>query len=373
MRINNNISALNANRNLGKVNNRLSRTMEKLSSGLRIARAADDSAGLAISEKLRGNIKGAEASSRAAQDAISIAQVGEAALEEATTLLTRAKELKVQYTGTSDATAQQAINDEMSQIAQEVKNVIENTKFNGKNVFENGSDLTYIADIESGTGGSLNSVDLFTEADTSLMAGSAGKATIDGFDVTNGVSNSAFDAGDIVFTGSARSELNKILVGATYTTDADTNIEANEITFDTRTAATGDQMLGAGRIFSDTFDNTVDQRFTDGTTTVAGAVDNTGLSEANFEAELEVDIDAALNEVVTARSTFGSYQSRLESVVRSSNAMAENYQAAESRVRDADMATEMVKFTKDSIIQQAAQSMLTQANQLPQSIIGLLQ
>jgi len=282
MRINNNISALNANRNLGKVNNRLSRTMEKLSSGLRIARAADDSAGLAISEKLRGNIKGAEASARAAQDAISVSQVGEAALEEASTLLTRAKELKVQYTGTSDSTAQTAITAEMAQIASEVKNVIENTKFNGQNVFDNGTSLSYISDIESGTGGTLASVDLIN----------SGAAT-----------TTAAELGDIFADGAG--------------TDG---------------VATGAEMLNG-----------------------------------------TVNIDTALDEVTTARSTFGSYQSRLESVVRSANSMAENYQAAESRVRDADMATEMVKFTKDSIIQQAAQSMLTQANQLPQSIIGLLQ
>jgi len=282
MRINNNISALNANRNLGKVNQRLSKTMEKLSSGLRISRAADDSAGLAISEKLRGNIKGAQASGRAAQDAISVAQVGEAALEEATSLLTRAKELKVQYTATSDSTAQDAIKAEMGQIASEVTNVINNTKFNGSNVFETSSKLTYIDDIESGSQGTLASVNLI--ADNGTAGG-------------NGAS-----LGTIIADGGAA------------------------------TAASGTDMV-------------------DGT----------------------VNIDTALNEVVTARSTFGSYQSRLESVVRSSNAMAENYQAAESRVRDADMASEMVSFTKDSIIQQAAQSMLTQANQLPQSIIGLLQ
>jgi len=314
MRINNNISALNANRNLGKVNNRLSRTMEKLSSGLRIARAADDSAGLAISEKLRGNIKGAEASSRAAQDAISVAQVGEAALEEATSLLTRAKELKVQYTGTSDATAQTAIREEMGQIAQEVRNVMTNTKFNGKNVFEKDTTLSYIDDIEAGSGATLASVNLID---------------LDGVDNDNAFDVDGNGNYTEVTTTAKGAELFKIITFHDQNEDGD---------------ATGT-----------------------GTTTLTTAATGHVMVSAN------VDIDAALNEVVTARSTFGSYQSRLESVVRSSNSMAENYQAAESRVRDADMATEMVKFTKDSIIQQAAQSMLTQANQLPQSIIGLLQ
>jgi len=305
MRINNNISALNANRNLGKVNSRLSRTMEKLSSGLRIARAADDSAGLAISEKLRGNIKGAEASARAAQDAISVSQVGEAALEEATTLLTRAKELKVQYTGTSDGTAQTAIKEEMAQIANEVRNVMTNSKFNGKNVFDTSTTLTYIADIESGTQGVLASVDLVDVSGANPAIGGNG------------------------------AHLYRVIADHTWTDagglDGVMQLGESALT-DATAAASGEDMV-------------------DGS----------------------INIDEALNEIVTARSTFGSYQSRLESVVRSSNSMAENYQAAESRVRDADMATEMVKFTKDSIIQQAAQSMLTQANQLPQSIIGLLQ
>jgi len=293
MRINNNISAMNANRNLGKVNNRISRTMERLSSGLRIARAADDSAGLAISEKLRGNISSASASSRAAQDAVSVAQVGEGALDEASTLLTRAKELYVQYEGTSDSTARTAIKEEMGQIGEEVKNILNNTKFNGQNVFDAATTIKYISDIEAGSEGSLSSVDL-------IDVGNANNITL----------------------GSTGDSLGVILSQAAIST-----------------VALGDALVGD----------------TSGTATAA------------------VDIDNSLNEVTTARSTFGSYQSRLESVVRTSDAMFENYQAAESRIRDADIAFEMVSFTKDSIIQQAAQSMLTQANQLPQSILGLIQ
>jgi len=356
MRINNNISALNANRNLGKVNNRLSRTMEKLSSGLRIARAADDSAGLAISEKLRGNIKGAEASARSAQDAISIAQVGEAALEEATSLLTRAKELKVQYTGTSDGTAQTAIKEELGQIAEEVRNVMVNTKFNGKNVFDTSTSLSYIDDIESGSGGSLASVDLIDASTPATPSRGA-----NGLNLYTVIADHTWLDGDVDASGALAQ-------------DADTNA-LNEEVYGVDINADGD--ITNADVFNDedtTGAGNNTNAWLDGSAQVFEMRLNSNASAASGQDIVDfVDIDAALNEVVTARSTFGSYQSRLESVVRSSNSMAENYQAAESRVRDADMATEMVKFTKDSIIQQAAQSMLTQANQLPQSIIGLLQ
>jgi flagellin len=238
MRINNNISAMNANRNLGKVNNRLSKTMQRLSSGLRIATAADDAAGLAISEQLRGNIKGAQASSRASQETVSKGQIADSALEEVSSLLTRAQELGVQLGGTSDATAVTAVRAELTSI---------------------------------------------------------------------------------------KSQIASIATGATY----------NGTTVTTFAAATFD----------------------------------TAETSANILTAVKADIST----VATERGGHGNSISAAESNSRAQDALAENLQAAESRVRDADMATEMVSFTKDSIIQQAAQAMLAQANQLPQSIIGLLQ
>jgi flagellin len=243
MRINNNISAMNANRNLGKVNNRLSKTMQRLSSGLRIATAADDAAGLAISEQLRGNIKGAQASSRASQETVSKNQIADAALEEVSSLLTRGQELIVQRAGTSDTTAQTAIDAEITSITSQMSSIMSGATYNGS-------------------------------------------ATISG--------------------------VNLSLVATT----ADAN-------FGTQTA-------------------------------------------------LE-NVQESISNVATARGGYGNAISAAESNSRAQDALAENLQAAESRVRDADMATEMVSFTTDSIIQQAAQAMLAQANQLPQSIIGLLQ
>jgi flagellin len=269
MRINNNISAMNTSRQLGNVSGRLSRSMEKLSSGLRIARAADDAAGLAVSEKLRGQIRGVNAAVRAQQDSVSGLQVAEGALNEVSSMLTRSKELLIQKDGTSDTTATAAINSELTQIFTEVKNIVEQTEYNGKEI--------------------LNSA------------------------------------------------------------------TASDRTF---------------KIYTDINGTTADLTLSDlSAQTVTGGETMVALTNA-----IDVqDATDAINLVATARGEIGSFQNRFEASIRNFEGTAENLQAAESRIRDVDMAKEMVGFTKDTIIQQAAQAMLVQANQLPQNIVGLLQ
>jgi flagellin len=254
MRINNNISAMNTSRQLGNVSNRLSRSMERLSSGLRIARAADDAAGLAVSEKLRGQIRGVQAAVRAQQDSVSGLQVAEGALSEVSSMLIRGKELSIQYAGTSDATAQAAITAEIAEIDTEVDNILANTKFNGTNLLDGNGTFKIYTNIDGTT--------------------------------------------------------------ADLTISNVTGIDASSTTVATWTSA--------------------------------------------------------INTIATSRGEVGAYQNRFEASIRNFSATAENLQAAESRIRDADMAEEMVNFSKDTIIQQAAQAMLVQANQLPQNIVGLL-
>jgi flagellin len=268
MRINNNISAMNTSRQLGNVSGRLSRSMEKLSSGLRIARAADDAAGLAVSEKLRGQIRGVNAAVRAQQDSVSGLQVAEGALNEVSSMLTRAKELSIQYSGTSDSDAQSAIIAELDQIYTEVDNIQDNTEYNGDLLFDGGGAFSIYTDINGGTASlTISTVNVVSE-DTA----------------------------------------------------------------------------------------------TDGTINRDSAANKTNITQ----------ITTAINQVATARGQVGSFQNRFEASIRNFEGTAENLQAAESRIRDVDMAKEMVGFTKDTIIQQAAQAMLVQANQLPQNIVGLL-
>jgi flagellin len=310
MRINNNISAMNTSRQLGQVSGRLSRSMEKLSSGLRIARAADDAAGLAVSEKLRGQIRGVNAAVRAQQDSVSGLQVAEGALSEVSSMLTRARELEIQFSGTSDTDAQAAITAEFGQIKEEITNIVQNTEYNGQKLLYNAT--TTSADASG-------SFSIYTD--------------INGSTTTLSLTN-------LAHTGQV-----------TAAADDDADLVENDIT----NIALGSNGYEAG----------ADEA-------VGEDLDGNGVTNESDIGDDTMSIQNAINQVATARGKIGSYQNRFEASIRNFEATAENLQAAESRIRDVDMAKEMVGFTKDTIIQQAAQAMLVQANQLPQNIVGLL-
>ncbi|MCY8307472.1 flagellin Hag [Bacillus vallismortis] len=278
MRINHNIAALNTLNRLSSNNGASQKNMEKLSSGLRINRAGDDAAGLAISEKMRGQIRGLEMASKNSQDGISLIQTAEGALTETHSILQRVRELTVQAgnTGTQDATTDlQAIQDEINNLLDEVDGISQRTAFNGKNL-------------------------------------------LDGTE-TNG------------FT---------FQIGANKGQQLTVNIG------NMSTAATGLDMLKA-----------------DYDVTVATA--------ANTNALLD-KVDSAINKVSSERGKLGAVQNRLEHTINNLGASGENLTAAESRIRDVDMAKEMSEFTKNNILSQASQAMLAQANQQPQNVLQLL-
>jgi flagellin len=263
LRIQNNVEAFNAQRQLVNNNERLSKAMEKLSSGYRINRGADDAAGLAISEKLRGQIGGLMQASRNASDAVSLVQTAEGALHEVHSMLQRVRELTVQYkNGTLSANDQTAIQSEVNQLKAEIERIGTATQFNG--------------------------IDLLNAA------------------------------GSVTFQ-----------VGA-----------ADGQTITAATISVGAQVSAAA--------------FTLG-----------GVSDIQ-------EIDQAINNISAARATFGAVQNRLEHTLGNLASYTENLTASESRIRDADMASEMVNFTKLQILVQAGTSMLSQANQAPQGVLTLL-
>jgi flagellin len=272
MIINHNLSAMNTHRQLGVNSGNLSKNVEKLSSGYRINRAADDAAGLSISERMRSQIRGMEQASRNAQDGISLVQTAEGALQTVNNMLVRIKELATQAAnGTYDPGADLArIDEEVKELHNEIKNIMDNTKFNGIN----------------------------------LLDGS--KATID------------------------------LQIG----------IEASQ-----------KLQLDGTKFKIDTVEAAV------------GAYDFTTQAGANGAL---ADIETQINAVSAARSYLGANQNRLENTINNLNITAENLQAAESRIRDLDMAKEQMAFTKNNILTQAAQAMLAQANQLPQGVLQLL-
>ncbi|MFN0154565.1 MAG: flagellin [Gaiella sp.] len=268
LRIQNNVEAFNAHRQLLGTSGRMAKSMEKLASGFRINRAADDAAGLAISEKLRGQVGGLAQAQRNAMDAVSLVQTAEGALQEVHSMLQRVRDLKVQYlNGTLSAADKTSIENEVTQLGNEISRIGSDTKFNG---------VTLLASTGSVT----------------FQVGAEDNQTI-------GVSTA--------------------------------------------------QLYGAG----------------------SGYEVDSAIFTA-FSAATIADIDGAIDNVSSTRATFGSVQNRIEHTLNNLAAYQENLQASESRIRDVDMAAELVTFTKFQILQQAGTSMLAQANAAPQAVLSLL-
>jgi flagellin len=292
LRINNNVEAFNTHRQLVGSASKMAKSMERLSSGYRINRAADDAAGLAISEKMRGQITGLAQAQRNAQDGVSLVQTGEGALNEVHSMLQRVRELRTQFgNDTLSSTDKDAIVAEVAQLGTEITDIRNNTKFNGIALLQ--------GDVDGATG---------TGAASATGTGSAATITLqvganDGESIT-------ITTADL--TGSATS--------------------VSTITSITGSAA------------------------------VASA----------FAAVTLDDIDSAIGEISTTRANLGSVQNRLDHRIANLASYQENLVSAESRIRDVDMADEMVQFTKAQILQQAGTSMLSQANQAPQSVLSLL-
>ncbi|NSB12952.1 flagellin [Clostridium beijerinckii] len=279
MIINHNLNAMNAHRNMGINTGNAAKSMEKLSSGLRINRAGDDAAGLSISEKMRAQIRGLDQASRNAQDGISLIQTAEGSLNETHSILQRMRELAVQASNDTNVTVDRsAITDELTSLQTEVDRIAKTTQFNEKNLL-----------------------------DGSLSGGGSVSGAV-------------------------------LQIGANSSTDL-----ALEIKIDKMDAASLGITTASINVTSNTFARTT--------------IDN---------------VNSAIKLVSTQRSKLGAYQNRLEHTINNLDNASENLQAAESRVRDVDMAKEMMEYSKNNILQQAAQSMLSQANQAPQGVLNLL-
>ncbi|MGI9539049.1 MAG: flagellin [Miltoncostaeaceae bacterium] len=273
LRIFNNVEAQNAHRQLQMTNMHLSRTMEKLSSGLRINRAADDAAGLAVSEEMRTQIRGMRVASRNALDGVSLVQVADGALGNVNDMLQRVRDLAVQAAnGTFSDQQRQNLDQEVQQVMAELARVATDTEFNGI----------------------------------------------------------------------------KILSGSVATAQSAVTLQVG---------AQGGQVIA----------------FTIATMTSSDlGVSGLAVSTAASATAALASIDAAIRQANSQRASLGAIQNRLEQTINRLHLTAENLQAAESRIRDADMAAEMIEFTKQQILQQSGTAMLAQANQAPQSVLQLL-
>ena len=356
MRINNNLMAMNAYRQLGITNSAGAKAMEKLSSGLRINRAGDDAAGLAISEKMRGQIRGLTQASRNAQDGISLIQTAEGALNETHAILQRMRELAVQAaTDTNTEVDRSEIQKEVNELIDEINRIAEQTQFNELNLLD-GSFSGKKFHIGANEGQAIT-------LDINLMGSVFVEAT-QGTDAVDGVSNQTVlkDNDDEIVAvqvdGSwyAVDDVQSDGDPSTPALVAKQGAVALSVKQDGNTYLIENDGLGVGSL-----------RVDDPNSSSTGGIMTNDSASAAI-----TTIQKAIETVSAERSKLGAYQNRLEHTIRNLDTSAENLQASESRIRDIDMAKEMMEFTKNNILQQAATAMLAQANMAPSGVLQLL-
>lgn len=401
MRINNNLMAMNAHRQLGVTNTNGSKSMEKLSSGYRINRAGDDAAGLSISEKMRAQIRGLNQASRNAQDGISLIQTAEGALSETHAILQRMRELAVQSANdTNQGIDRAAIQDEINELATEITRISTDTEFNNQTLLDgNYNDMTFHIGANKGQSIKLSISDMSAEALGVAGTGSGSGTTTPAVAATGTLEGVDFEA---VTPGAAGNSIEIEFVKSSDTnevTETTVQVTGNKITVTLAKAADGD-----GGAITSTVDDIVDAISKDsaasalvtatgsgtdpvsgGSVTLSGGEDEiidggtgTGsaggidVSSATAANDAIETINEAIKTVSAERSKLGAYQNRLEHTIKNLDTSSENLQASESRIRDVDMAQEIMEFTKNNILQQAATAMLAQANQAPQGVLQLL-
>jgi flagellin len=374
MIINHNLAANNAIRNMNINSNNASKSMQKLSSGLAINSASDNAAGLAISEKMRGQIRGLDQASANAQDGISLIQTAEGALNETTSMLQRMRELVVQAnngTNTDDDKAQ--IQKEVAQLSTEITDTANRTEFNTQKLIT--GSLGNKADYASGAGASAKTAGISIDASGAAtgasftVAGSGNTITLTN---NNGLEVQSVNIGAASFTKGLVVDFNKLGVKLTATSSTVAAIGTmNGLLTTSGTNCT--IQIGANK--SQTLDISFDDMRssalgTDNTTNNIASVDVTSTTQS-FNVRLQI-VDDAIRQVSTQRAQMGAYQNRLEHTINNLGTSSENLTSAESRIRDVDMAKEISTYSKNNILSQAAQAMLAQANQQPQQVLQLL-
>ncbi|RLL83189.1 flagellin [Petrotoga sp. Shatin.DS.tank11.9.2.9.3] len=387
MRINHNISALNAWRSMDQVNQSMGKTLEKLSSGLRINRAGDDAAGLAISEKMRGQIKGLDTAVKNAQDSISLIQTAEGALTETHSILQRMRELSVQAASDTNTNVDRnQIQLELDQLREEIDRISRTTEFNTMKLLD-GKIESFRGSVDAKvvTGGNIN-VELAV-----VSSGAVEGTYVVEVGQLNGNVTSPLDVKITQIKADGT-------ISSTLSTLGAASAKLGNITFKWDAATFDIDDFGGSLPLNEVIDsavvrveeiNTADDQLVlqiganEGHNIVLGIDDMSskalGLTEDSLKATDQdsaersiMVVDAAIHKVSTARASLGAVQNRLEHTISNLGVASENLTAAESRIRDADMAKEMMDFTKQQILLQASNAMLAQANTIPQNVLQLL-
>ena len=393
MIINHNLNAMNAHRNMSGATTAQGKSMEKLSSGLRINRAGDDAAGLAISEKMRSQIRGLNQASRNAQDGISMIQTAEGALSETQAIGQRMRELAVQSAnGTYTDEDRALINQEFEQLKSEIDRIANDTEFNGNKVLNgnlSGKEITGGEITAANPNGGNDIHDKFvidrdelaklgegtfefrvTVANPNTTNNTMSDVTIELVDISNFNGGKEYVMDSFTFNtnvgGNGQNEtfsLGGIEVELTFT-----SLNSGNVTFTNEAEKTSDGVslqVGANKdqMIGVSMENMRSRELGLGGIGVGTAADSQEAIER---------LDVAIERVSAQRADLGAAQNRLEHTIASTDNTAENLQAAESRIRDVDMAKEMMNLTRLNVLQQASQSMLAQANQAPQQVLSIL-
>jgi flagellin len=455
LRINHNIAALNTHRQLSTASTNQSKSMEKLASGLRINKAGDDAAGLAISEKMRGQIRGLDQASKNAQDGISMISTAEGALNETHDILQRMRELSVQAgNDTNTGSDRNEIQKEIGQLNAEIDRISGTTEFNTQTLL-NGS-LGATGTTSDATKVDITSVSGLKKGDYTIKVDTAATKAVTANNTTAYAAdtdvNTAFGATtkDISINGvkidttgvATKADLLTALNKNSATTGFTASFSTNNIIFTANDFGSGKSIsitgVDAGKInggalsdgvdaiatLSSAADKTTTQVTGTGQNVIFGSAEFVAKGAANATATISVittgasihigankdqtmlidinqmdtktlgnttdkingvnvltttgaekaikTVDDAIKQVSSERSKLGAFQNRLEHTINNLNTSSENLTAAESRIRDVDMAKEMMNQTKNSILAQAAQAMLAQSNQMPQGVLQLL-
>lgn len=399
MRIQHNIAALNSYKNLTSNNGSVSKNLEKLSSGYRINRAGDDAAGLAISEKMRAQITGLETATKNANDGISLVQTAEGALTEVHSMLNRMVELAEQSAnGTyQDAVDRDNIQKEMDSLTKEIDRISSGTNFNGINLLDGALDGETKAESKVVAENAAAKSEAFS---FKVSGGKEGitvniKSAVDGANDKSVVATATGDAVTITIgaKGAAsisQADINKAIEDArkdaakkaAFDALGDFKVEiSNDIKFTDATTADLDETSEATSISgkaltlqigeSSEAHNKLDVNIAAMSTKGLG-IENIKVNTQTAAADAVQVIKNAINTVSNTRGDLGALQNRLEHTINNLSVTSENMTAAESRIRDVDMAKEMMGYTKNNILVQASQAMLAQANQVPQGVLQLL-
>ena len=386
MVVRSNIMAVNAQRQLGMNNSQVGKALEKLSSGYRINRAGDDASGLAISEKMKAQIKGLDTASLNSQDGISLVQTAEGALTEDHNMLNRMTELATRAAnGINEDSNRASLQKEVAKLQEEIDRISEGTNFNNLKLLDGSQ--TYAGNKALIGKGTANGVMGLSVEGGNLSADDTISVTISG----NSVGTITVTASDntVVFTTTQTGKgFYSITADVSKVTDESVkkawagvtiNFSVDQASTD-GTYKAGAQTFTAGKNESmqlqigDTADSFNQLKVSIGDMSSAAlGVDKVDISSQDGAAKAIDIIRNAIDRVSSQRASLGATQNRLEYTINNLDTASENLQAANSRIRDTDMAKMMMEYTKMNVLTQSAQAMLAQANQQPQSVLQLLQ